>query len=332
MANQGAVGLVGVVGQRTAWLLLAAVVFFWGVNWPVMKYGLHYVPPLTFAALRLIMGAIVLAIIAAWRHELRFPHRQDWPLVLGVGLLQMAAFMGLVNISLQYVPAGRSAILAYTTPLWVVPLAVLWLGESLTALRMVGLVLGLAGVAVLFNPLAFDWHDPNTVLGNGLLLFAALLWAILIVKVRGHQWKGSPLSLMPWQLTVAACALIPFVFWLEDVRTIQWGGPLGWVLLYNGPIATAFCFWAMISVTRALPAITTSLSLLCVPAVGYAAASVVLGEAVTLTNSLGFALILGGLIFATISDWKKSQEAKNALANAAMTTATAETGSGGMKK
>lgn len=306
MTNQGT------VSQRTAWVLLAGVVLFWGVNWPVMKYGLQYVPPLTFAALRMVMGAVVLALIAGWRGELKLPHRADVPLVFGVGLLQMAAFMGLVNVGLQYVPAGRSAILAYTTPLWVVPLAVLLLGESLTRLRMLGLALGLGGVAVLFNPLGFDWHDPHVVLGNGLLLFAALLWAVLIVKVRGHRWVGSPLSLMPWQLLVAALAILPFVYFLEGGKPIHWGAPLAWVLVYNGPVATAFCFWAMISVTRALPAITTSLSTLCVPLVGYVTAVLVLGEAVTFTQVGGFALILGGLIFASLSDWKKGQGAKRA--------------------
>jgi drug/metabolite transporter (DMT)-like permease len=308
MTNQGA------VSQRTAWVLLAAVVVFWGVNWPVMKYGLQYVPPLTFATLRMAMGAVVLALVAGWRGELKVPHREDLPLVFGVGLLQMAAFMGLVNVGLQYVPAGRSAILAYTTPLWVVPLAVLLLGESLTRLRVLGLVLGLGGVAVLFNPLGFDWHDPHVVLGNGLLLFAALLWALLIVKVRGHRWTGSPLSLMPWQLLVAILAMLPFVYFFEGDNAIHWGAPLAWVLVYNGPIATAFCFWAMISVTRALPAITTSLSTFCVPLVGYVTAVLVLGEAVSLTNAVGFALILGGLVFASLSDWKKSQELKHAQA------------------
>ncbi len=301
----------GVISQRTAWVLLGAVILFWGVNWPVMKYGLHYISPLAFAAMRLFMGAVLLAIVAATRNELRLPHRADWPLVWGVGLLQMAAFMGLVNVGLQYVPAGRSAILAYTTSLWVVPLAVLWLGERLTKLRLIGLVLGIGGVAVLFNPFAFDWHDPKTVLGNGLLLFAALLWAILIVQVRGHRWRGSPLSLAPWQMLVATLALVPFVLIFEDIGAIRWGASLGWVLLYNGPIATAFCFWAMISVTRALPAITTSLSTLCVPLVGYAAAALALGEAVTMSNGAGFALILGGLGFATVSDWKNSQKTGN---------------------
>lgn len=300
----------GAISQRAAWILLAMVIFFWGVNWPVMKYGLHFVPPLTFAAFRMLMGAVVLAGVAALRGELRVPHRADWPIVLGVGLLQMAAFMGLINVALQYVPAGRSAILAYTTPLWVVPLAAWWLGEKLTTLRMVGLVLGMAGVAVMFNPFGFDWNDPHTVLGNGLLLFAALLWAILIVQVRGHRWQGSPLSLAPWQLGIAACAMLPFVFMFEDLSTIQWGSSLGWVLLYNGPIATAFCFWAMLTVTRALPAITTSLGTLCVPLVGYVSAAIALHEPITRDNTFGFGLILSGLVLATYSDWKNNQQAR----------------------
>jgi drug/metabolite transporter (DMT)-like permease len=300
----------GVISPRAAWILLGMVIFFWGVNWPVMKFGLQYVPPLTFAVFRVAMGAVVLAAVAAWRGELRLPHRNDWPVVLGVGLLQMAAFMGLINVALQYVPAGRSAILAYTTSLWVVPLAAWWLGEKLTVLRLLGLVLGLAGVAVMFNPFGFDWRDPHTVLGNGLLLFAALLWAILIVQVRGHRWQGSPLSLAPWQLGLAAVTLLPFALLFEDASTIRWGSTLGWVLLYNGPIATAFCFWAMITVTRALPAITTSLGTLCVPLVGYASAAFFLHEHITLSNTVGFVLILSGLVLATYSDWRTNQQAK----------------------
>jgi drug/metabolite transporter (DMT)-like permease len=74
------------------------------------------VPPLAFATLRLLLGGIVYLGPLARRGELRLPHREDWPVVFGVGLLQMAAFMGLTNLGLQYVPAGRSAIIAYTTP------------------------------------------------------------------------------------------------------------------------------------------------------------------------------------------------------------------------
>jgi drug/metabolite transporter (DMT)-like permease len=305
--SQGEEKTTRAIDARKAWWLLGAVILVWGVNWPVMKYGLHYVPPLAFAASRLLIGALLLAIVAALRGELRWPQREDMPLVWGIALLQMAASMGLANLGLQYVPAGRSSILVYTTPLWVVPLAMWWLGERLTTLRLCGLLIGLAGIAVLFNPFAFDWREPKIVLGNGLLLLSALFWAIMIVRVRGHRWHGSPLSLAPWQMLLATLILAPCAWLFEDLGGIRWEAPLAWVLLYNGPLASAFGLWAMISITRALPAITTSLSTLCVPMVGYAAAMIALGEKITASDGIGFALLLGGLVCASLSDWRSRQ-------------------------
>lgn len=291
-----------VVSPGTALILLGLIIVLWGSNWTVMKMGLTYIPPLTFSAARMIMGAAILFSVAAALGELRLPSRHDWPIVLGVGLVQMAGFMALTTFALQFVPAGRSAILAYTTSLWVVPIALLVLGERLNRLKLSGFLCGLGGVAVLFNPFGFDWSNRHVLIGNGLLLFAALLWAVLIVQIRNHRWEGSPLSLGPWQFTVGACLLVPLAAVLENDRPIRWSVELGWVLFYNGPIATAFCFWAMITVNRALPAITTSLGSLGVPAFGLLSATLVLGEPVTLTNALGFLLIAAGLVFVILAD------------------------------
>lgn len=291
----------GVVGRGAAVVLLLLVILLWGVNWPVMKVGLDYIPPLSFAATRMVLGGVSIALVAALAGQLRLPARADLPLVFSVGTLQMAGYIGLVTAGLQYVPAGRSAILAYTTSLWVVPMATLLLGERLNGLRLAGFVLGMGGVAVLFNPFGFDWQDPRVLLGNGLLLMAALLWAILIVQVRGHRMVGSPLSLAPWQFAVGTAVLAPLAWWLERERAWEWSAELALVLLYNGPLATAFCFWAMITITRSLPAITTSLASLGVPAFGLFVAAISLGEAVTVTNLTGLLLIVcgvGGVILA----------------------------------
>jgi len=161
---------------------------------------------------------------------------------------------------------------------------------------------GLSGVAVLFNPFSFAWHRPEVVLGNGLLLLAALLWAVLIVRIRRHRWQGSPLSLIPWQFLVAAAALLPLALWTEGSHPIRWGWELGTVLLYNGPLATAFCFWAIITVNRALPAITTSLGTLGVPVCGLAASALFLGEPLTPAKTAGLGLVLGGLLLVTLGD------------------------------
>ena len=295
-----------IVSRRTATILLLLVIVLWGANWSVMKTGLDYIPPVTFVAARMVLGALILFIVAAVVGQLRWPSRHDLPIILGVGLVQMAAFMALTTFALQFVPAGRSAILAYTTSLWVVPMALIVLDERLTALKLVGFVLGLAGVAVLFNPFGFDWSDRNVLIGNGLLLFSALLWAILIVQIRRHAWQGSPLSLGPWQFTVASIALVPLAWLMEHDQSIDWTPTLGWVLFYNGPIATAFCFWAIITVNRALPAITTSLGTLGVPAFGLLTATVVLGEPLTTTNVTGFAGIVGGLVCVALADYRTS--------------------------
>jgi len=291
-----------VVTPRGAYALLLLVIGLWGANWPIMKVGLQYMPPLTFAATRVVLGALVLFTVNACTGRLRLPSRNDWRIVLSVGIMQMGGFMMSVTSGLQYVPAGRSSILAYTTSLWVVPLAALFLRERLAPLKLGGFVLGIAGVAVMFNPLGFDWHDPDVLLGNGLLMLGASLWAIQIVQVRGHRWEGSPLTLAPWQFTVAACMLVPAALLSESQAGIHWTPTLDVILLYNGPIATAFCFWAVLTFTRALPAMTTSLATLGVPVTGVLLSALFLGEPLTVTNTTGLVAILSGVALVALSD------------------------------
>ena len=282
--------------------LLAIVVVLWGANWPVMKVGLEDMPPLTFAAARLVLGTLTLFAVAAALGQLRPPSRHDRSIVLWVGLLQMAGFLLLICLGLMVVPAGRSSILAYTTPLWVVPLAYVFLGERLDRAKAAGLALGLSGIAVMFNPLAIDWSDGRVLLGNGLLMLAALVWAINIVQVRGHRWEGTPLSLGPWQLLVGAAIMVPVALAFESPGEVEWSGRLALVLFYNGPICTGFCYWAMVTVTRALPAVTTSLGSLGSPVVGLLASTLFLGEPLTGTNLGGLLLICGGLALVALAD------------------------------
>ncbi len=300
------------LSPTVARLLLVAVVVLWGSNWPVMKIGVTYMPPVWFGAARMVLGALTLFALLAVLGRLSLPTRRDLPVVLTVGALQMGAFLALVNIALLHVGAGRSAILAYTTPLWVTPAAIFLLGERLTGFKLLGLALGLGGVAVLFNPLGFDWSDPQVLLGNALLLLAALAWSVAILHVRGHAWDSSPLQLAPWQMVIAVPPLV-LVSWLtEDWSRIRWSGDLALVLAYNGPLATAFCFWAVVSVTRALPAITTSLSLLAVPVTGVAASALFLGEPLTPTLVAGLVLILAGTALVNLGDLRGRKPAEPA--------------------
>ncbi len=294
------------VPRRNDYLLLAALTLLWGINWPIMKLGLEEVPPFWFAAARMAMGAACLFALLAWLGRLRVPPRGDWPVWASVAVFQMALFMGLINLGLSQVEAGRSAVLAYTTPLWVVPVAVLAFGEPLSAGRKLGLALGLVGLLVLLSPWELDWRDPDQIWGHAALLAGAAAWALAILHVRRHRWVSSPLVLAPWQMLGALPFLILIAATTESLAETRLSGELLAVLVFNGPIATAFCFWAAVTLARRLPPITSTVGFLGVPAVGVASAALSLGETLTAGLLLGLALIAGAILAIAKADRPKT--------------------------
>jgi drug/metabolite transporter (DMT)-like permease len=288
--------------RARAYALLPLVVLLWGVNWPAMKVALEYVTSLWFATLRTALGAACLFAFLALTGRLARPSRRDLPIVLSVALLQVAMFQPLANLGLRHVAAGRAAVLVYTTPLWVTPGAVLLLGERLTPLKVAGLACGLGGIGLLFNPLALDWSRSDVVLGSVELMAASMLWGLAILHIRAHRWHLSALQLTPWQLLLGLAFLLPVTLALEGRDPGEWNPTSISVLLYNGPIATAFCYWAATTISRALPAITTSLAFLGVPAVGILCSLLFLGERPDGALLGGFALILVGVTLVNLAD------------------------------
>lgn len=291
--------------RGTAYAVLAALVLIWGLNWPIMKLVVQAMPPLWFVVTRLTVGAICLFAFLIATGRLARPTRADWPVICSVSIFQMWLFMALTTIGVQFIPAGRSAIIAYTSPLWVLPAAVWLFGERLTRWKLLGMVLGFAGLVVLLNPASIDWSDGNVLLGNFLLLIGAGMWAIAILHTRRHRWHLSPLQLAPFQmalLIVPAC----FLAWaLEGPFRADWSWQLIAMLVYNGPLATAFAFWASVSIQRALPSTTVSLSYLAVPAWGLIASTLWLGEALPASLVLGGLLILLGVAAIAIADTRR---------------------------
>jgi drug/metabolite transporter (DMT)-like permease len=292
--------------KGTALVLFAMVIFAWGFNWTVSKLLLQSVPPLWMTAIRSAIAAVALLGLLIATKSVRLPRSGDMPVVLSITLLHMVAFAALVAIGLQYVPAGRSAVLGYTTPVWVTPAALLFLGEPLTRSRIGGVALGMAGLAVLFNPLSFDWTDDRTLLGNGLILMAAFCWAISIIHVRAHKWISTPFQLVFWEVLLATILLSLLALYVEGRPQIQWSTKLTFLFLYGGVFGVALAYWAMAMVNRSLPAVTTSLGILATPIVGILSSMVALHEPFSSTLLIALALIIGGMALGTIDDRRRA--------------------------
>ncbi len=295
--------------RRRATVLVVCLVLIWGCNWPVNKIILTHISPLWFACMRLALGAVSLFLVQAfWSDGIKLPTRTDLPIVFSIGLVQMAAVLALMNLGLANVPAGRSAILSYTMPLWVVPGAILILGERLRLGKSIGLALGLAGIAVMFNPVGFDWYNRKAVVGNGYLLAAAALWAATIIHIRMHQWASTSLALAPWQMLIGLIPLVALAWLVEGpLPHLSFSTDAVILALYSGPLITAFPFWAFVTVARTLPAMTTSLTLLLVPAIGLLSSAVLLLEPMNVTSVVGLLLIVSAIAAVSLFDGKQPQ-------------------------
>lgn len=282
--------------RRARWLLVLLVVI-WGASWPVIKVGVTSVPPIWFACLRYVAGTICLVIVVALRGELRLPSAADWKLIVVSSVLQMATYSALTAVALTRLPAGRASVLAFSTPLWVVPLSVWKLHEQISWPGRIGVGAGLVGVLLIASPAlqrtAHGQLGPYT-----LLMCAAAGWAVSIVFVRAHRFQASALALAPWQTLMAALLLLPFAIAVDgtlppmNVRGVA-------SLAYVGPIATAFAYWAVVEVGRYVRAATMSVVLLAVPSLGLLISALTLHEAVNMSLGLGVALVAAGVLLTT---------------------------------
>lgn len=292
--------------RRPAIALLVLLVLIWGVNWIIAKMSLAYVSPIWVTALRLLPACALFFVLCLVTRRLRMPVKADLPVIFSIGLLHMVGFSVLVSVGLQYLPAGKSIVLAYTSPLWVVPAAWFFLREPLTVRRLVGLLIGLSGVVWIMQPGQMDWSDSNVVIGHAFILTGALSWAISIVYGRAHKWVTPPFSLLPWQMLVGGVVQLILALVLEGLPHIEWTLELVLLIGFNCLIGNGLAYWIMNLVSRDLPAGMVSMGLLGVPVIGMLCASLFLGETLGLPLVLSAVLIIVGIALGTTAGKKTS--------------------------
>jgi drug/metabolite transporter (DMT)-like permease len=291
----GGEGLVEVDSRRTALILLALLSLIWGVHWVIVKVGLGYVPPITYAASRVAIALAVMVVLLRVQGRLRLPDRSNLSIILSIGVVQVAAGVVLQNLALQVVDAGRSAVLVYTMPLWVAAILALAFRIRPTRYELIGLVLGIGGLVLLLNPASIDWNKPGEIAGAIGLLLNAVLWAAVTIHIRRHRWTQSPLDLQPWQLLAALIPLAILAIGVEHGEGIRWEPATLLFLLYSGVLATAFAVWATQAITRTLGPQASATGYLAIPVVGLLSGWLFLGETLGPLDVLGFGLVLGGV-------------------------------------
>src|SRR5690349_2579072 len=128
-------------------MFLAITSIGWGFNWPVTKFLLSELPPLTLRGVTGVIGALLLAALAVVRRESLSVGEGQWPRLIMAAVLNVTGWMVLMGLALLWLPASEAALIAYTMPVWAAMLAWPVLGERPTVLRTIALVMAFAGLA-----------------------------------------------------------------------------------------------------------------------------------------------------------------------------------------
>jgi len=275
---------------RGALAALALLSLIWSFNWVVMKQAMAWAGPFEFAAWRAGLGTLMLFGLLRWRGLPLAPPR--WKPLLLIGAAQTLGFQALVQWALVDGGAGRTALLAYTMPFWVVLLAWWLLREWPSRWQWTSLALALAGLLFLLQPWAGmgDAHSTLLAIGGG------LCWAVgtVLSKRMFQRGEAGVLQLSAWQMAVGSVGLV-LVALAVDEPPMQWTPGLVAALAYNGVLASGLAWLLWSTLVDRLPAQVAGVSSLVIPILGVLFAWWVLHEAPDAAEWTGIALLVAAL-------------------------------------
>ena len=282
--------------RSIGFLCLVVTAVGWALNWPLMKLLLQEWPPLFARGLAGTLAAAILAALALGRREsLRVPRGAMGRLVFA-SFTNVFAWMGFGTMAMKYVTVGEGALIAYTMPIWAMLFAWPFLRMRPTLRDVAGLLLGIAGVALLLGTGGFVFSAAKLT-GIALALACAILFALGNVLNR-EAFPMPPLVVVAWQVGLGCLVMLVLGLAFEhpDLGAIT---PLGAAsFVYMTLVPMSLCYLTWFETLRRLPPAAASTGLLLVPVIGVISAALILGEPLGLREVAAMVLTLGGVTLA----------------------------------
>src|SRR3954463_364645 len=210
-------------------MFLAITSVGWGFNWPVTKFLLSELPPLTLRGVTGVLGAVLLAALALIRADSLSVPRAIWPRLVTAALLNVTGWMVLMGLALLWLPASEAALIAYTMPVWASLIAWPVLGERPTLLRVVALVMAFAGLAAIMGGNGIPGSQAKLP-GIIMALVGSIGFAVGTVLAKRLPLQLPPITAAAWQIGVGCFPVAIVGFFIEHS---EWHAisNIGWLLI-----------------------------------------------------------------------------------------------------
>ncbi|WP_047151125.1 DMT family transporter [Aneurinibacillus tyrosinisolvens] len=267
--------------------LIAFLVIIWGIAWPIYKTALPYTPPLLFAGMRTLLGGLLLAVLLyPKRKQIRW--KENWPIYFISSVFNVTLFYGLQTVGLMYTPSGLFSVIVYLQPVLVGIFAWLWLGESMSLLKVIGLLIGFLGV-IMVSAGGFSGHIA--MLGIVLALITGLCWAIGTVYVKKVSTRVDSMWLSAIQCIIGGIALTGVGSGMEKWSSIVWNGPYLFGLIFGIVLGISASWVVYFTLVNLGDASKVASYTFLVPLISVLTGTLFLGEPFTIDLLIGLVLI-----------------------------------------
>jgi drug/metabolite transporter (DMT)-like permease len=278
--------------------LLAALTLVWGTNWPLFKIALDELPVLTFRAIVLVVGTLVLTMILLARGESFAVPRGKWPALIAASAMNLFIWNIATSLAVLYIPSGHASVLAYTMPLWVALLGFAVFGQRLTARLLLAIAIGAAAVVALMIPNFQSYARAPAGLFWG--LFAGFCWAVGTFVVKRTAWPGMGLSLTFWQVVISLPPILLGALVIDGLPT-HWPSTKALVAtIYTGAVPMALGTAAWFALVKLLPAQVAALSSIAIPIVAIVSGVLILDEPLSALQAIAIASTVVSLWLALV--------------------------------
>lgn len=277
-------------------VLLAAL---WGLSFVAARAALPFIPPVPLAALRFDIVAVLMLAYAVRTTSRWLPRtREDWRVVVLGGTLFVALHHALLFAGQQYVTSAVAGVVVSLDPILAAGFAWLLLAEErLDRAGVLGLCLGLFGVAIIANP-TVESVGPKMLLGVGLVLLSAAAFALGAVLTQRYRTDLPVQSLQAWMMLVGAplLHLLEFVLPLQGFEAVEWTTPAILGLAYLSIVAGAFGYLLYFELLDRIGAVEINLIGYAAPVFAALGGWVFLEEPIAARTVVGFVVILGSFL------------------------------------
>ena len=299
--------------SRANWLLFIALGFFWGSSYLFIKIGVDAgLAPFTLVTLRLLVGAALLATVVFVARESLPRDARTYGHLIVLGLFSVALPFTLITVAEQRVDSALAAVLTAPVPLFVIPIAAVLLRERITVAKVVGVTVGLLGVAVLmgFDPSTLGRTDLTPQL---ILVGAALSYALGGVYARRFLHGLRPMIPALVQVTFAMIMVAIGAFAFENPLANLTSLPIDAIVavVWLGIFGSGLAYLVFFRLLNSWGPTRTSLVAYTLPIWGIALGAIILGEVIQPGLLLGTALVICGIAFVNVrpqSVWIRARQ------------------------